>query len=58
MAGAHAVIYLLGATWLALFLGVGPAAAFTLGVAPFLAGDAVKVVAAAALAPALVRLRG
>ena len=58
MAGAHAVIYLLGATWLALFLGVGPAAAFALGVAPFLAGDAVKVVAAAALAPALVRLRG
>ncbi len=58
MAGAHSVIYLLGATWLALFLGVGPAAAFALGVVPFLAGDAIKVVAAAALAPALVRLRG
>jgi biotin transport system substrate-specific component len=57
MAGAHALIYLMGATWLALFLGVGPLRAFALGVAPFLAGDAVKVVAAAAIAPALVRLR-
>jgi biotin transport system substrate-specific component len=56
MASAHALIYLLGATWLALFLGVGPVAAFTLGVAPFLVGDAIKVVAAAAIAPALVRL--
>jgi biotin transport system substrate-specific component len=58
MAGAHALIHLLGATWLALFLGVGPATAFTLGIAPFIVGDAMKVVAAAALAPALVRLRG
>ncbi len=57
MAGAHALIHVLGATWLALFLGVGPVAALTLGVVPFLAGDAVKVVAAAAIAPALVRLR-
>ena len=57
MAGAHALIYLMGATWLALFLGVGPARAFALGVAPFLLGDALKVVAAAAIAPALVRLR-
>lgn len=58
MAGAHALILLLGATWLAVFLGVGPVAAFTLGIAPFLLGDAVKVAAAAALAPSLVRLRG
>jgi biotin transport system substrate-specific component len=58
MAGAHALIHLLGATWLGLFLGVGPVAAFTLGVAPFLVGDALKVVVAAAIAPALVRLRG
>jgi len=56
MAAAHALIYLLGATWLGLFLGTGPAAAFALGVAPFLLGDAIKVVVAAALAPALVRL--
>lgn len=58
MVTAHALIYVLGATWLALFLGVGPVAAVTLGIAPFLLGDAVKVVAAAALAPSLVRLRG
>jgi len=56
MAGAHATIHLLGATWLALFLSVGPAKAFALGVAPFLIGDAIKVVAAAAIAPSLVRL--
>ena len=58
MAGAHALIHLLGATWLALFLGVGPSTAFTLGVAPFLIGDAIKVVVAAAIAPSLVRPRG
>ena len=56
MAGAHAVIYVLGATWLALFLGVGPVAALTLGVAPFMIGDAIKVAAAAAIAPSLVRI--
>jgi biotin transport system substrate-specific component len=56
MAGAHALIHLMGATWLGLFLGVGPATAFALGVAPFLVGDAIKVVAAAAIAPSLVRL--
>lgn len=55
MAGAHAAIYVLGATWLALFLGVGPVAALTLGVVPFLLGDVIKVVAAAAIAPSLVR---
>ena len=55
---AHAAIYVLGATWLALLLGVGPVTALTLGVVPFLAGDAVKVLVAAAIAPSLVRLRG
>ncbi len=57
MAGAHALIYVVGATVLALLLGLSATQAFTLGVAPFLAGDAVKVVAAAAIAPTLVRLR-
>ena len=56
MAGAHAAIYVLGATWLALFLGVGPVVALTLGVVPFLLGDVVKVTVAAAIAPALVRV--
>jgi len=55
MAVAHALIHLLGATWLALFLGVGPDGAFTLGVAPFLIGDALKVVIAGMIAPTLAR---
>ena len=55
MAVAHASIYVLGAAWLAVFLGVGPVAAFTLGVAPFLVGDAIKVAVAGAIAPTLVR---
>jgi biotin transporter BioY len=50
MAGAYALIPLLGTTQLALFLGVGPVAALTLGLVPFLAGDTLKVVAAAAIA--------
>lgn len=57
MAGAHALIHVLGATWLGLFLGVGPGTAVALGVLPFLVGDALKVLAAAAIAPALARLR-
>lgn len=55
MAGAHAVIHLLGAAWLAVFLGFGPVAAFTLGIAPFLIGDAIKVTVAGLIAPTLVR---
>jgi biotin transport system substrate-specific component len=56
MAGAHATIYVLGATWLARFLGVGPVAALSLGVVPFLIGDVIKVVVAATIAPSLVRI--
>jgi biotin transport system substrate-specific component len=55
MAGAHLTIYVLGATVLALVVGVGAPQAFALGVAPFLLGDTLKVVAAASIAPALVR---
>ena len=58
MAGAHALIYVFGATWLALFLGIGPSASLALGVLPFLVGDSAKVVAAAMIAPRLVRMRG
>jgi biotin transporter BioY len=57
MAGAHALVYLLGAPVLALVLGVTPGRAVTLGVLPFLAGDALKVLAAAAVAPALLLRR-
>lgn len=51
-----AVIYLSGASWLALVLGIGPREAFALGVAPFLVGDAVKALLAAGLLPAAWRL--
>ena len=55
MAGAHLVIYALGASVLAFVIGVGAPQAFALGVAPFVIGDTLKVVAAASIAPALVR---
>jgi biotin transport system substrate-specific component len=55
MTGAHLVIYALGATVLAFVIGVSAPQAFALGVAPFLIGDTIKVVAAAAIAPALLR---
>jgi biotin transporter BioY len=56
MAVAHASIYMIGAPVLALVVGLSPARAFALGVAPFLLGDAIKVIAAAAIAPTLARL--
>lgn len=53
---ANAVVYVLGASWLARHLGIpvfgGESSAWALGVRPFLAGDAVKMVAAALLFPA------
>ena len=50
------VIYAVGATVLALLLGVGPVEAISLGVVPFLIGDAIKVAAATALLPTVQRL--
>lgn len=53
---ANAAVYVLGAAWLAQHLGVpmfgGEANAWELGVRPFLAGDTVKMAAAALLFPA------
>lgn len=53
---ANAVVYLLGAAWLAQHLGIpvfgSPPNAWELGVRPFLVGDAVKMIAAALLFPA------
>lgn len=40
----YAAIYGCGTFWLAVSLNVGPAEAVTLGVIPFLAGDAVKAI--------------
>lgn len=51
-----AVIYLFGAAWLSTF--VGPAKAWSLGVAPFLLGDAVKLVLVTAVAAAGLRGAG
>lgn len=55
MLAGLAVIYVLGALWLAQFTGW--AAVIPAGVAPFLLGDALKVLLAAAVTVALRRLR-
>ncbi len=44
-------IYAFGVPWLAAFLGINLVTAFTLGVLPFLVGDAVKIAAMSALLP-------
>jgi len=49
IAAGTAVVFAGGASWLAHFVGIGPA--FALGVAPFLIGDVLKTLAAAAAAP-------
>jgi biotin transport system substrate-specific component len=51
MLAGSAVIYALGVPWLAWKLGVSGTKAVELGMAPFLIGDAVKLLAAGALAP-------
>jgi biotin transport system substrate-specific component len=53
---ALAVIYAGGWSWLAI--GVGPRAAFTMGIAPFAIADAIKVIIGAALLPYAQRLIG
>ena len=60
---ADVVIFALGFAWLAWFAtlssgatGLGVAAAFSGGVAPFLLGDLLKIVLAAAAVPAVWRL--
>lgn len=50
-AAASATIYLVGTAWLMAFLGVGVREGLALGVLPFLAGDVIKVAAAAVLLP-------
>jgi len=56
MVAASLIIYLLGATVLALVLGIDASRALTLGVLPFILGDAIKLVSAALLLPSLSRL--
>ncbi|MEL0237338.1 MAG: biotin transporter BioY, partial [Aquiluna sp.] len=50
-AAGSALIYLFGAGWLIAGLGLTFTQAMTAGVLPFLIGDAVKALAAAALLP-------
>ncbi|MBC9731063.1 biotin transporter BioY [Streptomyces sp. TRM68367] len=51
MALGNAVIYLVGATWLAMAMNLGPAQAVAQGVTPFLVTDALKMAVAAGLLP-------
>ena len=51
------VILLSGALWLSVFSHAAPGPIFALGFYPFLPGDALKIVAAAALAVGVLRLR-
>jgi len=55
MGVGQVVIYACGITWLVLLLGVSLGQAVFLGVLPFLAGDAVKLCAAAGLFRVAVR---
>ncbi len=53
----NVVIYAVGATWLAVFVG-GLPQAWSMGVLPFLPGDAVKIVLAAVVLPGGWKLLG
>jgi biotin transport system substrate-specific component len=59
---ANVILYAIGASWLAQVLDVplfgGEGSAFALGVQPFLAGDAAKMLAAGVLFPTAWRLLG
>lgn len=58
MVAGEVVMYAVGVTWLALSLHVGAARAISLGLTPFLAGDAIKAALAAGLLPAAWKLAG
>lgn len=52
----NVIIYAVGVTWLKLALGVGWGTALSLGLTPFLIGDALKIVIAAGLFPTAWRM--
>lgn len=58
MVAGNLVIYAVGVPGLMLFAGVGLPTALSLGVLPFLLGDAIKIALAAGLLPAAWRLVG
>lgn len=51
MISGNAIIYAVGVTWLALTIHTGAAEAISLGLVPFVLGDAIKIAAAAGLLP-------
>jgi biotin transport system substrate-specific component len=58
MLAGEVVMYGVGVTWLALYLHVSASTAISLGLTPFLAGDAIKAALAALLLPAAWKLAG
>ncbi|WP_419994937.1 biotin transporter BioY [Streptomyces boninensis] len=58
MALGSAIIYAVGVTYLALSLNIGAGQAVSLGLAPYLLGDALKVALAMGLLPAAWKLTG
>lgn len=58
MVAGEIVMYGVGVAWLAVDLHVGLSAAISLGLTPFLAGDAIKAALAALLLPAAWKLAG
>ncbi len=56
LAGGTAVLYAFGTAWLAWSAGLDAGAALMAGVIPFIPGDALKIAAAAALSPGLLKL--
>lgn len=55
LSGAALLILACGGVWLALFMGLSAKAAFVMGVAPFLPGEALKVAAVVSASPFLAR---
>lgn len=58
MVGGNLLIYLLGATWLAVDLHLSAGQAVALGVSPFLLGDGIKALIAMGLLPSAWRIAG
>ncbi|HLH64378.1 MAG TPA: biotin transporter BioY [Solirubrobacteraceae bacterium] len=58
MVAGEVVMYGVGVTWLAFYLRVSAGTAISLGLTPFIVGDAIKAALAAMLLPAAWRLAG
>jgi biotin transport system substrate-specific component len=56
MIAGEIIMYGVGVAWLGVYLHVGPTEAISLGLTPFLAGDAIKAAIAALLLPAAWKL--